>query len=262
MEVAPGDDSSRGGPEVPAGPPEDTRPPSVDDHPTAKLALVLSATAGYVDAVGYIALAHLFTAHQSGNTAGLGVALSGGDWTEAWHRFTAIGAFVVGVAAGTMIVELERRGRFRFAALVLAATEIAALGGAFATGQIVGPGSVAPYAAVGAAMAGAMGVQTVALRRVGRRSIRTTFVTGVLTVFAETAVAACFSNLREYRSTNVAASRLQAAVWAVYLAGGVTGGLADRSWSFAALAVPIAVVAAVAVRDFRYPYTPQMPSPA
>ena len=76
------------------------------------LAVALAWVAGYVDAVGYILLFGLFTAHMSGNTVRLGVDLGRGDASEALARAVPIGVFVIGVALGTLLVELAARDRF------------------------------------------------------------------------------------------------------------------------------------------------------
>ncbi|MGH9082479.1 MAG: YoaK family protein [Acidimicrobiales bacterium] len=232
---------------------------------TERLARLLAATAGYVDGVGYVALLRLFTAHQSGNSAGLGVALSGGDWTTAWRRGTAIGAYVMGVALGTYLVERCRRSRPRWSGTVVAIAELAALGVALGVGQAAAVGGTitsansGPYAAAAAALAGGMGLQSVILRRVHRRTVRTTFVTGILTNMAETFVVA-LSTRRSHRRRLLRFSGLLGSIWLTYLAGAVAGGAAEREWSFAALVVPIAAIVVVAAWLRWSGYEPSLPS--
>lgn len=227
---------------------------------------MLAATGGFVDAVGYIALFHLFTAHESGNSAGLGVALSGGDWTTAWRRGTAIGAYVIGVGVGTALVEQCRRRRPRWSGTVLAVAEVSALAVALGIGQAVAPGGVllpadsGPYAAVAALLSGAMALQAVMLRRVRGRMVRTTFVTGILTNMAETFVVAWHTAGSAHRRHLLRFSRLLGSVWTAYLAGAVAGAGAERAWSFDALAVPLAAVAAVGAWYARVGYEPSLPN--
>jgi uncharacterized membrane protein YoaK (UPF0700 family) len=56
----------------------------------------LAWVAGYVDAVGFLTLAGLFTAHMSGNTARLGVFVGDGDWRFAAQRLVPILFFTSG----------------------------------------------------------------------------------------------------------------------------------------------------------------------
>jgi len=82
------------------------------------------AVAGCVDAVGYLVLSHVFTAHMSGNSVGFGAALGSGDWTEAFRRGFPIPLFVIGVATGGAIIEVgARRGLRRTMSLVLVIEE-------------------------------------------------------------------------------------------------------------------------------------------
>ncbi len=236
-------------------------------QPRAYLSWVLAANAGFVDAAGYVALVRLFTAHQSGNTAGLGVALGAGDWTDAWRRGVSILAFVVGVGVGTALVEINNRRRPRRSAAALAAVQMLVLGLALAVGEDVSvhgrldPAQTGAYVAAAAALAGAMGLQTVGLRRIGGRSVRTTFVTGLLTNAAENFVVGLGTRREGGRRRLLSASALLGSVWVFYLAGGVAGGVAQAAWSFAALGVPLAVTAGVAALDLKAPYLPDLPAP-
>ncbi|MGH9106849.1 MAG: YoaK family protein, partial [Acidimicrobiales bacterium] len=163
------------------------------------VARALTAAGGYVDAVGYVALFRLFTAHQSGNSDGLGVALGAGDWTEVWRRSISIAAFVAGIVIGSALVEVARQRQARSPAVGVALAEAAMLclalgvGQAAATGGKIAPANTAAYATAAAALAGAMGLQAVAMRRAGNRTLWTTFMTGVLINMAQSLVVACFT---------------------------------------------------------------------
>lgn len=230
------------------------------------LARALAANAGFVDGAGYVALVRLFTAHQSGNSVGLGVAIGAGNWTDIWRRGSAIGAFAVGVAVGTALVEMERHRSGRRSAALLAGLELILLAVALAVGQATSAGHVlpashtGPYAVLAISLAAAMGVQTVSLRRVGGRTVRTTFVTGVVTNVAESLVIAWNRPRGQRRREMLSFSKLLSSIWLMYLAGGVAGAAAERSWSFAAFAVPMAVTAAIAMYDMRAPYQPDLPA--
>lgn len=230
-----------------------------------RLAVVLAAVGGYVDAVGYIALFRLFTAHQSGNSAGLGVAIGEGHWVEALHRMTSIGAFVLAVAVGALLIEVADRAGVRSTATVVLGLEAALLIAAVAVGRSealggrVAASHVAAYYSVAGLLAAAMGVQTAVLRKAGSITVRTTFVTGVLTNLAEGLVIALFNPRR--RKGALALSGVEARLWGAYLAGAVAGALAQVAWSLFALLVPVSAIAVCIVVDQRRPLQPTLPRP-
>jgi uncharacterized membrane protein YoaK (UPF0700 family) len=229
------------------------------------LARVLGTTGGFVDAVGYVALFHLFTAHQSGNSAGLGVAIGHGEWGMAWRRVSAIGAFFVGVALGTLIVEQFRRRRPRWAGTAVATAELLALAAALGVGTSAAPhGTLSPadtasYAAAATSLAAGMGMQNVLLRRIGSDATPSTYVTGILTATAELFVVALHLKAGEGRGPTLRRAGFLGSIWFLYLVGAIAGGAAETAWGFAALSVPLAVVAAVAVWQARAGVVPSLP---
>src|SRR4051794_6533376 len=76
---------------------------------TATLALALAAIAGFVDAVGFVVLRGLFTAHMSGNAAQVGVRLGHGDPAAAVPLIVAVVLFVCGVALGASVDGIVKR---------------------------------------------------------------------------------------------------------------------------------------------------------
>ena len=60
------------------------------------LGLVLTAMAGWVDAIGFLRLGGFYPSFMSGNTTQLGVALSNGNWQAAMLPALLIGLFVTG----------------------------------------------------------------------------------------------------------------------------------------------------------------------
>ncbi|MGH9104562.1 MAG: DUF1275 family protein [Acidimicrobiales bacterium] len=159
---------------------------------------------------------------------------------------------MAGIVIGSALVEVARQRRARSPAVGVALAEAAMLcpavgiGQAAATGGKIAPANTAAYATAAAALAGAMGLQTVAMRRAGNRTLRTTFMTGVLINMAQSLVVACFTGQRQRRRRALALSRLFGSLWVAYLAGAVAGGAAERAWSFAALALPIAAAFSMA----------------
>src|SRR4051812_19574859 len=82
------------------------------------LACALSALAGYIDGIGFLHLGGLFVSFMSGNSTRLGVSAAAADWPKALEALLLIVLFVIGAAAGSLIV--LGRGKYRQAVLLLA----------------------------------------------------------------------------------------------------------------------------------------------
>src|SRR5258708_19751678 len=76
----------------------------LDSRRNVLLACALSALAGYVDGIGFLHLGGLFVSFMSGNSTRMGVSLAEGQWLSAAEAFGLIALFVVGAAAGSLIV--------------------------------------------------------------------------------------------------------------------------------------------------------------
>lgn len=227
----------------------------------AWLAVLLAWVGGGVDGVGYLLLAHLFTAHMSGNSVGMGVNAGGGDWREAIHRGFPIPLYVVGVLLGALLTEAGvRRGvRSVFAVpLGLEASLLLAFLIWMATEQA--RGSIAPfggtatpaYFAAAALPTLAMGVQNATLRRVGRHtSVRTTYVTGMLTNLGEHLAA--WLCRRPGSGNPLRDAGVFGGIWLGYAAGAVLAGFAAGRWGAWALIAPLAGLLCVIGYDLALP---------
>ena len=71
-------------------------------HP-AMLATILVVLAGFLDAVGYVELHHLYVSFMSGNSTQLGIALAAASWRDVLAVLTIVGSFVAGACVGTRI---------------------------------------------------------------------------------------------------------------------------------------------------------------
>lgn len=210
----------------------------------------LAATAGYVDAVTFIVLFSLFTAHLTGDTTHLAVDVGrdsyGGD---ALARIVVIVVFVVAVALGTAVIGSTVRSehaRRRLLVVEAALLTVLMLAGSYWIDR--GELSKGSAAAVllAACAAGAMGLQNVVVRSAAGTGVNTTFLTGMLTAFAEDVVAA----LRDRTDAEVRRrARLHGGMWVAFLGGGVIGAAAVTQWDLWALAAPVAVVVTVAAAD-------------
>jgi uncharacterized membrane protein YoaK (UPF0700 family) len=228
------------------------------------MALMLATAAGGVDAIGYLTLFQLFTAHMTGNTAAMAVAIGQHVWSEALRRFFPIPVFVAGVLAGRLVKKLADRLDTRerqlwplsLEALVLVAYW--AIGSRLPLGFMQRPAST--YYVVASLPAFAMGVQTTTLRRIADHSIRTTFITGMLAVFGEQLVDWWF--LRRTRLSNEAGPsdrersararvRITAAIWSAYVVGALLCTVFERRGHFTAIAFPLAAIIAAILLDRR-----------
>ena len=71
----------------------------------------VSRVGGFVDAVGYLVLFNLFTAHMSGNSVAMTVHAGEGNWAAALYRGFPIPLFLAGVVVGALLSEAPfRRG--------------------------------------------------------------------------------------------------------------------------------------------------------
>ena len=225
--------------------------------------LLLGWVGGFVDAVGFLALFHLFTAHMSGNSVWFGTYLGVGNWRLGLHHLFPIPLFVAGVALGTAAVELARRFRLRapfVPALLLEAVLLALFmvcGSACTVDGAVHTETVWAFYLIAALPALAMGVQNATLHRVGERLLPTTYVTGVLNGLATEGVHLLFWLGEQTRAVGLrpalraapAQPALRAAVasallWLAYVAGAVSGGYAKHRWELYALIAPLAALAA------------------
>src|SRR6185312_15391148 len=88
--------------------------PMLDSSRDIALACALSALAGYVDGIGYLHLGGLFVSFMSGNSTRMGVSIAEGRFQSAAEALALIVLFVVGAAAGSlMMLGQNRQARWR-----------------------------------------------------------------------------------------------------------------------------------------------------
>jgi uncharacterized membrane protein YoaK (UPF0700 family) len=208
----------------------------LDSRRDVALACALSALAGYVDGIGFIHLGGLFVSFMSGNSTRMGVSLADGQWFEAAKALALIALFVIGAAAGSLIV--LGRGAHRQPWLLLAeALLLAAAALCYAFGL--------PNAAV-AAIVLAMGLENAVFQIAGGAGLGLTYVTGALVKVGQLVAAALTGGARWGWAPNLL-------LWAALVAGSLCGALAYRwinlaaIWfaAGAALALSAAIAAAI-----------------
>jgi uncharacterized membrane protein YoaK (UPF0700 family) len=225
---------------------------------------VLAVAAGCIVAVCYSELSHVEVGPMTGNAIATGVSIGARGSNAMLTRAVAIVAFVLGVAAGVAVAEECSRHRVR---RVLASTlglELLLLAAflwwvaASAGASRLNATSPWPLDGLVALPALAMGMQTAALRRVGGQTVRTVYVSGVVTRAAEEAVRYVYWRRDRRRGAtqvpwhNEPTPRriaLLAGIFVMYAVGAIAGGWLDGEWHVWALVAPLALLAVVACAD-------------
>jgi uncharacterized membrane protein YoaK (UPF0700 family) len=190
----------------------------LDSSRNISLACALSALAGYVDGIGYLHLGGLFVSFMSGNSTRMGVSLAAGEWRPALEAFGLIVLFVVGAAAGSLIV--LGHGKHRQPWLLLAE---AALLGLAALCYSFG----LPILAV-CAIVLAMGLENAVFQIDGGAGLGLTYVTGALVKVGQLMAAALSGGALFGWVPNLL-------LWGALVAGVVLGGLAYHWIGLAAI---------------------------
>jgi uncharacterized membrane protein YoaK (UPF0700 family) len=231
------------------------------------VSVLLTWIAGFVDAIGFIALGHVYTANMSGNSIAVGIQTFDRDWPEAAIRLWPVVAYVAGLLVCRVLLELGARRRIRRIATVTLALEIVLLVlVCFATPQ---PAAVTLPAAVSIGiLAVAMGIQNGTLTHFSFVTVHTGFVTGTLVKMAEE-LARFIAWL--WQVTNAGGLRwrgllraslhegsfkrsvLLAVLWIAYVLGALSGAFANSFASLRSLVVPVLSLLWVIVLDLRTP---------
>lgn len=225
----------------------------------AVVALFLTFAAGYVDIVGFLRVAHTFTAHMTGNTVHLGNHMIREDWHRLAITGAALLAFILGSIAGRAIIEIGSRRRFRRIASLTLFFEAALLSVAILVSWTAIPGAFMLELVV--VLAGAMGLQTATLTRVGPLTIHTTFVTGMLNKLAQLLSHGLFlfydgimgkCQLRALRRKVMHDALYIFSIWLMYLVGAIVGAALASSTGLRCLFLPVAIlIAAIAIDQLR-----------
>jgi uncharacterized membrane protein YoaK (UPF0700 family) len=217
---------------------------------------VLSATAGYIDAVGFLMLVGLFPAHITGELVGLTTALTAGHPMSHPSRFAVIPVFVAALFAGAIVTRWRRKaGKTPHRALLGLMT--VALGVSAVTGFW------APHATAGhlwvfgvreCSVVAAMAFQNAFMREGLANACPTTVMTGNLTQFAFELVDSVAARLGLDRTERHARNAASARFWLVasalgsFLAGAILGGLLTGVLGAFGLVIPMLAAFSLAKR--------------
>jgi uncharacterized membrane protein YoaK (UPF0700 family) len=208
----------------------------LDSRRNVSLACALSAIAGYVDAIGFLHLGGLFVSFMSGNSTRMGVSLAEGQWSSAAESLGLVALFVVGAAAGSLIV-LGRGANRQPWVLLVEALLLAAAATCYGFGF--------SNAAV-AAIVLAMGLENAVFQIHGGAGLGLTYVTGALVKVGQLAALALTGGARWGWASNLL-------LWAALVAGSLCGAAAYHwinlaaIWFAAAAALALSAIVAVTV---------------
>ena len=203
--------------------------------------LVLTGTAGFIDAVGFIALGGFYTSFMSGNTTQLGTGLAtGAGWALALPA-GLVALFFIGSYLGSLAAQIAGHwGPVATLGIVVVgiATSLALHAAGFGPAQSM------------LALAGAAGAQNAVLRPSGAARLGATFVTGTLFAAGQDLARATVGDAPRWRWAQ------HLVVWASLCAGALIGGLAYGQWQMSALYVPAVIYLIYLIWfAFRHPQT-------
>lgn len=231
--------------------------------------------AGYIDVCGWLVLAHVYTAHMTGNTVSLGVDMAQGDWTQALHHGWPILAFLGGLLFSAMTAGVARRREVRSSFAIALGTEVVLLAVFIYAGTQLriaeNPKEVSTGALLFliAVLAASLGMQTVTVTRINGLRVYTTYLTGSLSKFAEAVtdyvlwfhdrthgrfgrrIGKVLRVTPRQRCAQHAA--LTGGLWIFYFAGAVCGASMEHRYALMALLAPLVVLVCATFIDLKWP---------
>jgi uncharacterized membrane protein YoaK (UPF0700 family) len=219
-------------------------------HPLTRRLLVLTFTAGLVDAACFLGLGRVFTANMTGNVVLLGFGVAGSAGLPVVTPLISLVAFIAGAFVGGWIASrFEARNPEHLARTLALETALVACAAAIAAAATVPANSTGAYIVV-ALLALAMGARSATVRRIAVPDVNTTVLTMTLTGLA--------SDLPIFGGSARGALRRSAAALSMF-AGAVAGALLLRQ----SVALPIALAAALALAaSLVYPLAERRTRPA
>lgn len=235
---------------------------------TAHCSVVLLAViAGFVDAVGFITLGHIYTANMSGNSVAVGIEFASRHWPETLRRLWPVLAYLSGTLFCRLLVEIGARYKFRAIVSITALWEIGLLLPVCIQNPLHADSGQVQIAYVGL-LASAMGIQNAAVTKVQSVPVHTGFVTGVLLESIEhftkyltwlfermrardDSLSGAFARSFGQKSFQIAI--WLASIWISYVAGACCGTLTEFAIHLRALMAPLLGLLVIVAVDIRHP---------
>jgi uncharacterized membrane protein YoaK (UPF0700 family) len=195
------------------------------------LGILLTALAGWVDAIGFISLGGFYVSFMSGNTTQLGIGLTRFDTGLVGLPAALLTCFVFGAFVATIVSNVA--GRWSLPATLL-------VEGLFLASALLLSAFPIPIVSPTGPLAIAMGTQNAALRTDSGHRIGGTFVTGTVFGLGETLALWCL------RRAGPRPALRHAMGWAALAAGAAAGTWAFSAHGLLALTVPAGCVLTLA----------------
>jgi uncharacterized membrane protein YoaK (UPF0700 family) len=224
------------------------------------LILLLTWTAGCLDALSFLGLEHVFVANMTGNTVLFGLAIAQGDWLGTLRSLIAMLGFSLGALGGTLLVERnyeQNDGRWSRQVLLALGIE-AALLLAFALGWplVNAKRTLHPVADALLALASlAIGEQSAVVLSLGVPGVSTTYITGTITTLMASLGRRLFVDIQKppavARRIDAQVERLKplrmAAVWLTYIVAAICAGLSVLHLTWLAPYLPLLAILTVLI---------------
>lgn len=198
----------------------------------ASIAFALTLLAGYVDAIGYLSLGHVYVANMSGNSIAIGIHSAGREWPQVWRYAWPVVSFTLGLFVSRLLVSWGMIAGWRSVAAPAIVVEMVAL-----LAFSIMRGGPAGVLAAGVAM----GIQAATLARFYGSTVYTCFVTGSLVRFAENGADVLIGCVRSGsgKPGDLRRATWFALIWTAYVAGATLG--ASALWALAETSIWIAI---------------------
>ena len=219
---------------------------SEPDRPTQPLFVTLAAltvVSGFLDAVSFLGLGHVFIANMTGNVVLIGFAAAGAPGFSVLASLCALGFFLGGAVLGGRIARRGRPHRTLLLTVMMIEAGCTA-GAAVVAGSVAAIAAGWPRFTVIALLAFGVGTRNAAVQRLGIRDMSTTVLTSTLTGLAsESGLAGGTGPQARTRVTSVVCQFGGALVGAVLVLH------AGAAWSLAAAAGIVVYAAAYFSRE-------------
>lgn len=236
-------------------------PPELRHHASGTLPIVaaLAAAAGFVDAFVFQSVTPVFVANMSGNLVRLGMSAGVHDGNQAVAALVALAGFAAGVSAGA--THLDRHVRsdrspdpsvLLFVESALLVVLVLILGGIDIGYSPSTQAADYPVILIGAT---AMGLQAIALRRVGQVAISTTYGTGAVVRLSEKVALAIRKAPRPVSHRRRISIAILAVVLLSYVFGAFIAASANSNTDLLLIPAAVSLASAVAIRRFQEPTT-------
>ena len=198
-------------------------------------ATIMTTLAGFVDAVGYTAMGHLYLSFMSGNSTQFGMAVARGDTHVVGWAGAVIATFVLGAFLGSLAHAAEGRVGMP---LVLAC-ELVCLVSAWSLDGVVATNVALLFVAL------AMGMQNTLHKAVAGAATGKSFITGALFGTGDALARVCLGR------AHVAEAAANAVSWLAFVAGVTCGALGVGAFGIAsALQVAAGTVFVLIILSF------------